>query len=283
MTYPDFSEGSNMAVDNSTVEIDIKAIFALFKRRNKIFLFSIVLSLLIASLYCLFSKRLYRETLVLSLPKNLVTGHELITYRATKSMIDLLNLAISEGDYKAVARLLNLEKPTAELLREVQILTPPKKKNVETITLEIYSPDREKLNLLEKAIVRYLDSNPQLLKTVSLKKQVLQHELSSLNPTIASARKLSSQIQQKLLSNNIKFLGFNPIELKSKIFELKETQIKIIQTYRGFSLFSVLGSVTSSSPVKPSCAVIIALGLSSGVLLGIVLCIFAELYEGGEP
>jgi len=263
-------------------EIDLYELWLTLKKRKLTVFLVTFLFLFIAIAYSLFSPDIYRIESIVALPKGYVSEKEkekiLIPFSVTKDILDKLDSEIKNKDFGKVSSELHLPRELLSSISEIDISNYRKVKGYVKISIE--GRNKDYLLPVKDAVIGYLNGNDYVREQVKEEKESLKRKLQVLSKKLASLKKTAQRAKELVLDRDVKTIGFNPLDIDKTIIDLKfrinDLTLALKSKIHGYR---EVDYYLTDKPVKPKRKLIIAVGLISGLFLGIFLAFFKEWLE----
>jgi capsular polysaccharide biosynthesis protein len=126
----------------------------------------------------------------------------------------------------------------------------------------------------------YVVNNPLIKRSVEQDKERLLKQTEELSQVIESSKELVKAYDNLLKTSKLIPIGFNPIELKKKISDIKIEKLQLEQTLKRLKgIETVAQPYISSKPVKPKKRQNVMIAGVVGLLGSIILAFFMEFLE----
>jgi len=260
-------------------EIDLYELWLIIKKRKAAVILTTLLFLFVGVVYSVLSRDVYRIASIVFLPQE--DGKAIVSFDATKEIIDSLNSKFRNEKFKELSKLLNVEASKLKTVSNVSAEPLGRRGNKEAFLLEVDGYDKRSLPVISNATVEFLKSNPLVKEKIQERKKVILTELNTLEKKLPSLQSDAKELKKRILnSSDLKVLGINPLDIETSVINLKNriAELKYKLNF-GIQNYEILFSQVSDKPVKPKKGLIIAVSLVSGLFLGIFLAFFFEWLE----
>lgn len=218
-------------------------------------------------------------TLVVNLLMPKVYRGEYMVYMASHDYANLLE-RINSNDKN---RLKDILPRTYLLIDEVE-LTPFPDTILYKLKIIIDARDTGNIGLIKDELFECLISFPSYKKSVALKVERLQKELSELSRGIAYTEEILKTYNELLKGEKQVPAVFNPVELHNGMAELIRRKVLTEQWLQNYSPLEVVTEEIHSHPVRPVIKRNVLLSALAGILAGIFFAFIAEFAERvGRP
>ena len=246
-------------------EIDLYELWLRLKKRWRTVLGTVAVGLILSVLYILTATPVYEGTCVIR--TNVVTPKEAVRY------VNALNDLIRERKFEELAQRIGLD---VSLSRKIVRINAREVRGVSDIVeVNLKATDPRVLGPAARGIVDYMNTNPYVLKRLSLRKKELEFKRESLQKRIKALEE-TKRIVNTLLREG-RSIYFNPAEIDRMIEELRTELIEVesrIALLKGFEL-----SIEPPEPLEPSSpkkAIVLTVSFLSSLLLGVFAALFQE-------
>ncbi len=256
-------------------EIDLYELWLILKKRWKVVVSTTLIFVITAIVYIFIAKPVYTSSFFVKIPgRYLKTGNSfsrinLISVEETSRIISDLSAAIKDK------KLLKLPE---DKIRNIANITPSKiKGNQELIEIEIETYKPSIILDISKSLISYLNSNPYVKRKIETERAKLQIFIKESKDKLHEMEKTKELIYKDLKNEKIQNLGFNPLDLDTKILNIKkeiaELEIRL-KNLKGFEIS--VDPTIPEKPSKPKKKLILAVSVVSGLFLGVFLAFFFE-------
>ncbi len=252
-------------------EIDLHELWLILKKRWKVVFITMFFFTLFAGIYAFTTPPVYliKHTYVVSDTQNpnYLTGQ-------INAAINNLSDYLKYRNLKILSNRLSIPVPSLKDIKKISFLKGRKATTVFSISIE--GTKREELKVIDKALRNYIYNLPPIKGYISIKRESLTKTLDIYESNLSKLKSLASSIVKNLKNNNLKILGFNPLDVEDRIlyYESKINEIQI--QLKNLKPIKELSTFFPEKPVKPKKALIISVALISGLFLGLFLAFFAE-------
>ena len=265
-------------------EIDLYELWLTLSKRWKVIAFTTILFILTAVVYIFIAKPVYTSSFFVKIPGRYIkTGNSisrinLISVEETSRIISDLSANIQDKNYKKQEIPLKLPE---DKIKNIKSITPSKirgNKRLIEVKIESYKPSI--IPDISKSLVSYLNSNRYVKRKIETEKEKLLMFIKESKNKLQEMEKTKKLIYKELREGNIKTLGFNPLDLDTKILNIKkeiaELEIRL-ENLKGFEIS--VDPAIPEKPSKPKKKLILAVSAVSGLFLGVFLAFFLEWIE----
>ncbi len=250
-------------------EIDLYELWLTLRKRWKVIAFTSILFVFTTVVYIFIAKPVYTSSFFVRIP---------VSVEETSSIISDLSANIQDKNYKKLKYLLKLPEDN---IKNIVSITPSKikrKQGLIKVEIEVYKPSI--IPDISKSLVSYLNSNRYVKRKIETEKKKLLIFIKESKNKLQEMKKTKMLIYKELREGNIKTLGFNPLELDTKILniqkEIAELEIRL-ENLKGFEIS--VDPAIPEKPSKPKKKLILAVSAASGLFLGVFLAFFLEWIE----
>ena len=258
-------------------EIDLYELWLILKKRWKVVVSTTLIFVITAIVYIFIAKPVYTSSFFVKIPKN-ISGY--IKYNEKGVLrISPVYLFSQEETISLIKRFNYKSKDFSFIIASES----KEKENKETIKIEIgvYKPSI--IPDISKSLISYLNSNPYVKRKIETERAKLQIFIKESKDKLHEMEKTKELIYKDLKNGKIQNLGFNPLDLDTKILNIKkeiaELEIRL-KNLKGFEI-SVYPAIPEK-PSKPKKKLILAVSVVSGLFLGVFLAFFFEWIENAS-
>jgi len=253
-------------------EIDLYELWLTLRKRWKVIAFTTILFFFTAIVYIFIAKPVYTSSFFVKIPKKLNDHIEYDKKGILKISPDFL------FTQEEIISLINRFNYNSE---DFTFVTASKfRENKETVKIEIGTYKPSIIPHISKSLISYLNSNRYVKRKIETEKEKLLTFIKESKNKLQEMEKTKKLIYKELREGNIKTLGFNPLDLDTKILNIKkeiaELEIRL-ENLKGFEI-SVEPAIPEK-PSKPKKKLILAVSAVSGLFLGVFLAFFLEWIE----
>lgn len=253
-------------------EIDLYELWLTIKKRWKVIALTAFMFFILSGVYIIIAKPVYKSDFTVK--KGILSPGDIKIY--LKRISDL----IEQKKYDELAKLLNVDKNVAKDLVNIEVNQNRKEKS--STKIELYTYSTKHLNQLEKAILDYLNKNPFVQKEIGLEKEKTLSIINSIDNGIKGILKIRVKVIKKL-ENKLDAIRFNPAEIDEKIVNLQKQKCELERRLKDLKGFEIKVSISIPyKPYKPKKALILAVSVVTGLILGIFLAFFLEWLKATE-
>ncbi len=267
-------------------EIDLYELFMVLKKRKLYFLVFTLTFLIGGVLYCVFSPDIYRSSALVALPSVELHGgesKEIVDFSTTKSIVDLVNGMLEKGEYVKLSEELELPVETVRSLSSIEVTSAQRRGGKRVFVMKIDGRDKEVLPDILNSLIGYLNTNPFISRQIEGQRRILKLQLKELSRELPELEKEASLIKRRILSSQVKVVGFDPTSIDKNIIELREKKLNLEYTLSaGIHGYEVIYSAVTGRPVKPNRTLVLAVSLITGIFTGIFAAFFAEWLENAR-
>jgi len=259
------------AKDNSIHEdeVDLYDCWKTILKRKK---FIIGLCFIVTSLVAVISflmPKIYKGEVVLEIaPKEVVTAKEAIK---AKEIIDVMG----EIDRERIS-VIFAKKPSSVVsikMEEIRGFNDKMKVIIETKSVE-------DIHDSFVVFVEYMNNSPLIKRFVEKERAILMRKLHELSVLTQQSETLAKSFLQLFKEGKLIPVGFDPVELNRKVFELRIEKSELEQALENFIGVEMIGQpFVSKKPVKPHIKLYIAIAGLLSIFTGIILAFFIEYIE----
>ncbi len=250
-------------------EIDLYELLLKLKRRWKIIFGTVFVFLIIASLYVLIMRPVYKSSFTVKVPK-FFTPAETVRY------INYIQKLLKEKRFEDVMQILNLSEEEVKNIYKISSRELRGAKQTVEVSIEVYEP--KLISKLANSILDYLNRNEYILERINIKKQEIEDKVKTIEKKIKALEE-TKKIINRLMSEGTS-IYFNPAEIDTIIrnFQIELITLKTqLKTLKGFDIS--VEPVIPERPEKPQKKLILSVSLVSSFLLGIFLALFVDWLE----
>ncbi len=260
-------------------DIEIYEIFRILRKRIKLIIILIILSLCLAAVFNFAATSEYEGSFVVKIVKipqmantaNLPT----ITNFEIERLVLGLNDLINQNNNKELSAKLNLPEERSKAITKLICTTPRGADEFVEITIDVC--DYSIIAEVKNAILNYLNrevlfnnTRMKLLRDYLLQDQVrLQEKINELD-------KLSRFLLTRIKKGDVKYLGFNPLLLEQSISEFNQRQIVIKDQLRVMDGLQIAMDSTVVKKVKPKMTLNFIIAGFGALFIGIILSLMIE-------
>jgi hypothetical protein len=128
-------------------------------------------------------------------------------------------------------------------------------------------------------LIVYLNNNPLIKRYVEQEKERLLKQRDELSKTIEDSGELLKTYKSLLARGKFLPVGFNPIDLNTRVSDLKIQKLTVEQAINNLKGVEILRQHISKEPVKPRVKLNIALAGVISLFAGIFLAFFMEFIQ----
>jgi len=265
--------GADKSYNSSTIQNDEFNLYNLWKvilKRKGVIITIFVISLLVATIYCITAPPIYQlETyLRLYMPKDITTVKEWPTAKDISSIIGKV-----DDEKKAIIFSKHADEISSVKIDEIRGSTDKFK-----ITIESRNPESFATSLIE--IIRYIEN----IREIKSNHEKIVLEIDERIKNVKEADRKNDfqirEIEKRLLSSKILPVGYDPTDVADKAMKVKMELYRLQQERQNYKPIQPLeDSFISKAPVKPYKILIISIASVCSLLLGIFLALTAEYFE----
>ncbi|MCF8053886.1 MAG: hypothetical protein K9K75_01500 [Deltaproteobacteria bacterium] len=148
------------------------------------------------------------------------------------------------------------------------------KTNVITVTLDAY--DREKLSTSLNEFSVFVNKHPVVKRSMQLREEVIKKRIAELETNLSEANKLSRNFKGMLQQGRVLTIGFNPVEIETKISDMRIIKLELEKELEFLSAIQPLEIHFYSDAVKPRRLLNIAVTAVFSLFLGIFLAVIFD-------
>jgi hypothetical protein len=244
-------------------EINLYDYLKTIAKRKRLIIGLFLASIIIAGIISFIMPKIYRGEAVLKLPaKELITAKELMAI-------------IGKIDKEKIRSIL---PKTYHLATNIKLNELRGSADKIQVFIDSKNPGSIPDVLLE--LVVYLNNNPLIKRHVEQEKERLLKQRDELSKTIESSKELLKAYQSLLLRGDLIPVGFNPIDLNTRVSDLKIQKLTVEQAIiNNLKGVEIIGQHISKEPVSPRVKLNIALAGVISLFAGIFLAFFMEFIQ----
>ena len=256
-------------------EIDLYELWLTLRKRWKVIAFTTILFFFTAIVYIFIAKPVYTSSFFVKIPKKLNDHIEYDKKGILKISPDFL------FTQEEIISLINRFNYNSE---DFTFVTASKfRENKETVKIEIGTYKPSIIPHISKSLISYLNSNRYVKRKIETEKEKLLTFIKESKNKLQEMEKTKKLIYKELREGNIKTLGFNPLDLDTKVLNIKkeiaELEIRL-ENLKGFEIS--VDPAIPEKPYKPKKKLILAVSAVSGLFLGVFLAFFLEWIENAS-
>lgn len=244
---------------------ELSEYWVIIEKRWKIITFITLVFFILASIYTLTLKNIYKSEFIIKNP--------LISPKETEIYIEKILNLIRKKEYNKLAKLLNLDVDIVQNIASIKIIYNKDNKNFSKI--ELYTYSTQNIDKLEKAIVGYLRQNINMRQEVIFKKNRLISIISKIDKAILSLEKIKNKVEKNI--DKIQFFKFNPADIYEKLIYFYSEKYYLENELRKLKIEIILSK--PPKPFKPNKIFILLIATSIGLLLGFFIAFFLNWLE----
>ncbi|MFN3699320.1 MAG: hypothetical protein ACK4SU_03880 [Dictyoglomus sp.] len=150
------------------------------------------------------------------------------------------------------------------------------KNSEDRVMIIIETKDPEAFPNITSELIEYFESNIIFKRPFENEREVLLKKLEGLQKAIEAAKEYKKYYMALLKEGKIGIVGFNPIDLDTKISDLEAEKLRLKQALSELKRFEIIGQNISDKPVKPKIFLNLAIAGFTSILVGIFLALFLE-------
>ncbi|WP_297493493.1 Wzz/FepE/Etk N-terminal domain-containing protein [Persephonella sp.] len=268
-------------------EIDLYELWLTLKKRWKVIASTTLIFAITAVVYIFIAKPVYTSSFFVKIPGRYINAGSsfkrinLISVEETNHIISDLSNDLREKNYKKLKHLLKLHE---DKIKNIRSIAPSKirgNKGLVKIEIESYKPSI--IPDISKSLVSYLNSNSYVKRKIETEREKLLMFIKESKNKLQEMEKTKELINKDLKAGKIQNLGFNPLDLDTKILKIKkeiaELEIRL-KNLKGFEIS--VDPAIPEKPSKPKKKLILAVSVVSGLFLGVFLAFFFEWIENAS-
>lgn len=146
-----------------------------------------------------------------------------------------------------------------------------------SVTIEANNP--KKIPVAAMELVYYLNNMESVKANINEEKEILTQKSIEMSKLLESATNLTAQYDKRLAEGKLLDVGFNPIDLRKKIVDIKIEKLEVDQSVtrlKNGRIQMMTQPIISPEPVSPKMARNVILGSILGLFLVVFLAFFIE-------
>lgn len=250
--------------------VNLRHLLNVLAKKKMIILGLCLISVMSTAIVCSILPPIYRLEIMakLSMPKNMMIVKELPTAKDVALIVGNI-----DGQKKAMIFTKNGGEISDAKIVEIR-------GSNEKFKMTIDSRNPEILPAAMQEFVEYLGNIRDIKITSELIRSEIEAKIESVNEAVKKNDLQIRELEKRLSSSKILPVGFNPVEINTKVVELKMEKYRLEQERRNYKPIQLLEEpFISNSPIKPRKAMIIAIAAMVSLLFGIILAFVAEHHE----
>ena len=264
-------------------EIDLYELWLVLKRRKNYVLITMLIFLILGSVFILVSPNIYRAFAIVTLPSVGGSGRVIVDFPTTSQIVKTIDERLKKKELKNLPG--NLRDHLLKAKVEDVLAEPvDRKKGGKVFLLKVEGSNKENLSNALFSVIDYLNENQYVKKKINEQKELIKTQIYTIERKIPELEQEAKLLKGKLLkSQKIKIVGFNPSDIDRTIIQLKSKLENLRYLLSsGIHGYEVIYSSVSEKPVKPKKGLILGVSFISGLFLGIFVAFFVEWLENAR-
>ena len=265
---------------------DMYDIFFILRKRVRLILGMFIVAVALTCLLNFILPRIYEDTIVVSIPvfsqlsygpRDVSTLTSVISSDEVVTFISYLDKLRTENG-QALAKKIGISEPAAANVKKISA----RSLNDSRVEITIEVTDPALFDGVSAGLMRILNDNSYIKERILLERSALGKLENGLEQADTREMKFKKIVEQKINSDNIKYLGFNPLILEDSIVTLNGQLNKLKNQISLFKGFEKIDEFIQHGPVRPRKTLNIVLAGFFSLCFGALLALILERVERGK-
>ena len=260
-------------------EIDLRLLLLqslkFIERNLKVIVILISMGILFGFFRFKFAKPVYQSNMILE------TG--ILDIPTSSNLILVLNDLVEGGGHEELSIKLGLsiEELSKVIKIEATDILENEVENARIFKVEVEVLNNDILNVLQTAILEYLEKNPYVKKRVALETEAINKQIEYLNKEMEKLNSLKGKVSKGYIFDNDNrgdVVLFDPVNIYREGIALFNREIELRQKLQIIDNFQIIQGFTPfNKPVRPKLSFNLFEGFSIGFFLSFLVILFKEI------